>query len=168
MMSPEEKARLGVCEEAPWALRTILLVEPEESVRASLRDGLTAAGYEVVLLPTGEAALGAAAEHRGQMLILDKHCGEPHWVEVLTLLQVAAWSRENLPVGVLVDPGNQRDLLLAWQAGAVLCLTRPPSTEEVVRYVKRIEKAWAEGWRGEAEEAQRPGNDRRGPSPGRS
>jgi len=150
MMSPEQKARLDIREEAPWALRTVLLVEPEESVRESLREGLTAAGYEVVLLGTGEAALQAAAEHRGQMLILDKHCGEPNWVEALTLLQADAWARDNLPVAALVDR-DERDVFLAWQAGAVICLTRPPSTKEVVKYVKGIEKAWAEGWRGKGE-----------------
>jgi len=153
MMTPKQKAKLGVTEEAPWALRTILLVEPDESVRESLRRGLTAAGYDVIILPTGEAALAAAAERKGQLLILDKHCGEPNWVEVVTLLQADAWSRDNLPVGVLVDPDNQQDRILAWQAGAVLCLTRPPSTEEVVRFVKRIAQAWSEGWRGEAEKA---------------
>ena len=153
MMDPGQKARLGVTEEAPWALRTILLVEPDEPVRTSLYEGLTAAGYEVVLLPTGEAALAAAAERRAQMLILDKHCGEPNWVEVLTLLQADAWTRENLPVGVLVD-GGERDVFLAWQAGAVLCLTRPPATEEVVKYVKGVAQQWAEGWRGRESEAQ--------------
>ena len=163
MMSPEQKARLNIREEAPWALRTILLVEPEESVRESLREGLTAAGYEVVLLPTGEAALQAAAEHRGQMLVLDKHCEEPNWVEVLTLLQADAWARENLPVGVLVD-GGERDVFLAWQAGAALCLTRPPSTEELVGYVKRIGKAWAKGWRGKGDTAADSGRRKRRPA----
>jgi len=151
MMTPEQKARLGVAEEAPWALRTILLVEPEEPVRESLRNGLTAAGYEVVVLPTGEAALAAAAEHRGQMLILDKHCGDANWVEVLTLLQADAWSRENMPICVFVDPDNQRDRILAWQAGAQLCFTRPPCTEEVVRYVKRVERVWPEEGGADAE-----------------
>lgn len=156
MMTPEQKARLGVAEEEPWVLRTILLVEPDQPLQASIRDGLTTAGYEVVALPSGQAALEAAAARRGQMLILDKHCGEPHWIEVLTLLKTDAWARENVPVAVLVDPDSDRDVFLAWGAGAVICLTRPPSTEEVVRYVKRVGKAWAEGWRGGDEAPQRP------------
>jgi len=149
MMSDEEKARLGVTEEAPWALRTILLVEPDRDVQESLRKGLEEAGYEVVVLPTGEAALAAIRDHRGQMLILDKHCGEPNWVEVLTLVQVDAWSRENVPVCALVDPDpgesdvrHRREILLAWQAGATLCLTRPPKTEELVGFVKHLEETW--------------------------
>jgi RNA polymerase sigma-70 factor (ECF subfamily) len=161
MMTPEQKARLGVTKKAPWALRAILLVEPEESVRESLRSGLTAAGYEVIVLPTGEAALAAAAERKAQMLILDKHCGEPNWVEVLTLLQADAWCRDNLPICVLIDPDNQRDRILAWQAGASLCFTRPPSTEEVVGFVKRAERLWSEARRGESEEAHTPEKNRR-------
>ena len=149
MMTEEQKARLGVSEKAPWKLRTILLVEPDEALRASLRDALTQAGYQVKELPTGEAALAAISKHEGQMLILDKHCGEPNWVEALTLVQVDAWSRENVPVCVFIDPGEQRerDVLLAWQAGAAICLTRPPRVEEVVSYVRQLEGKWAEGWR---------------------
>lgn len=142
MMSDDQKARLGVTEEAPWSLRTILLVEPDEQVRESLRAALTAAGFEVMPLPTGEAALTAIAERRGQLLLLDKHCGEPNWIEVLTLVQAEAWSRENVPVGVFVDPDNQRDVVLAWQAGASICLTRPFRTEEAVKFVEHVARRW--------------------------
>ena len=142
MMSDQARDRLGITEEAPWALRTILLVEPDDHVRESLQAALAAAGYEVVVLATGEAALQAAAAHRGQLVILDKRCGKPHWVEVLTLLQADQWCRENVPVAVVVDPGTKRDLTLAWQAGAVLCFTRPPQPDEVVSFVRRLERLW--------------------------
>jgi len=142
MMSENQKDRLGIAEGAPWKLRTILLVEPEAAIREPLRKALTAAGYDVETLPTGEAALAAISEGRDQLLILDKHCGEPNWVEVLTLVQVDAWSRENVPVGVLVDPDSQRDRLLAWQAGATFCLTRPPQPREVVDLVARVARLW--------------------------
>jgi len=143
MMSEEQRARLGVAGGDKWELRTVLLVEPEEPIRASLLQALRAAGYHVEMLPTGEAALEAIREHRGQMLILDKHCGEPHWTEVLLLLAVDSWARENVPVGVLVDrESHDRDLLLAWQGGAQFCLTRPPAAEEVTHYAKQVADLW--------------------------
>jgi len=141
-MTPEEKATLAVDEEPGWALRTVLLVEPDDAIREGLRGKLSAAGYAVVVLPTGEAALEAAKQHRGDMLILDKHCGDPNWVEVLTLLQADEWSRENLPIAVLVDAENSRDLTLAWQAGAFVCLTRPPDADRLVSYVRRLATIW--------------------------
>lgn len=144
MMSDDEKARLGGAEAPPWRLRTILLVEPDGALREPLRQALTDAGYQVVVLPTGEAALVAARERRGDLLLLDKHCGEPHWIEVLTLLQAEAWSRENLPVGVFVAPDSERDIFAAWQAGAQLCLTRPFRVEEVVGLVEKIAQLWPE------------------------
>jgi RNA polymerase sigma-70 factor (ECF subfamily) len=143
MMTEEQKARLGAAEPAQWALRTILVVEPDEGIRGALLQSLRQRGYEVQMLPTGEAALEAIAQRRGQMLILDKDCVEPHWTEVLLIIQVDAWARENVPVGVLVDD-CQRDRLLAWQGGAVLCLTRPPQAAEVARYVDRIAKMWTD------------------------
>ncbi len=141
-MTDQDKARLGVGE-APWALRKILLVEPDAAMREPVRAALVAAGYEVIVLPTGEAALEAAAKHRGDMLVLDKHCSEPNWVEVLTLLQADEWSRENLPIGVLIDADNSRDMTLAWQAGAFLCLMRPPDPAELIRFVQGIGQMWS-------------------------
>jgi DNA-binding response OmpR family regulator len=57
-------------------------------------------------------------------------------------LQADEWSRENLPVCVLIDADNSRDITLAWQAGAFLCLTRPPDPGELVRFVERIGQLW--------------------------
>jgi len=142
MMTEKQKVRLGVAKAARWKLRTILLVEPDAKVRASLRKGLTGAGFKVLTLRTGEAALTAIAERRGQMLLLDKQCGEPNWIEVLTLVQADAWSRENVPVGVFIDPGMKRDVILAWQAGAELCFTKPLAAAEVVDFVRRAAEVW--------------------------
>jgi len=143
MMTKDQRERLGAAEPAQWALRTVLLVAPEEGMRSPLLQALRQAGYEVVMLPTGEAALEAVAQRRGQMLILDKYCVEPHWTEVLLMIQVDAWARENVPVGALVDD-SQRDRILAWQGGAMVCLTRPPQAAEVVRFVDRIARLWPE------------------------
>jgi len=118
MMPADQRARLGVEDEESMALRE--------------------AGYKVIVLPTGEAALDAVEQRKAQLLILDKHCVEPNWVEVLTLIMVDAWSREHVKRGVFVDPGNQRDVLLAWQAGADFCLARPPEAAEVVEMVRRV------------------------------
>jgi DNA-binding response OmpR family regulator len=144
MMTEDQKAHMGLAEEEDWTLRTILLVEPDDSLRGALLPALRAAGYQVVMFPTGEAALQAIAERQGQLLILDKHCGEPHWTEVLMLVQVDAWSRENVPVGVFVDAGNRRDLLLAWQGGAAFCLTRPFDSADVVDLTNRLQRLWPE------------------------
>jgi RNA polymerase sigma-70 factor (ECF subfamily) len=141
MMSEREKERAGAAEEGEWRLRTVLLVEPEEELRGALLEGLRGAGYDVVMLPTGEAALEAIDRGEGQFLLLDKHCGEPHWTEALALVQLAANSGKNVPVGVFVDPENKRDVLLAWQCGADFCLTRPPEVAEVVDMVRRVAEA---------------------------
>ncbi len=149
MMSEGEKERLGVADDSDWKLRTILLVEPEDELRGALLAGLREAGYEVKMLPTGEAALEAIDRREGQFLILDKHCVEPHWTEMLALVQLGAWSGKKVPVGVLVDPDSKRDVFLAWQCGVQFCLTRPPDIGEVVEMVKRIEQLWLEDRRSE-------------------
>jgi RNA polymerase sigma-70 factor (ECF subfamily) len=150
MMSDTEKQRLGAAEEAPWEPRTILLVEPEEALRETLRAGLTAAGYEVVVLPTGEAAIESARAGRGDLLILDKHCVTPHWLEVMALVQVDPWPPRRLPIIAIIDPiagdpRHERDVLLAWQAGAAVCLTRPPEVDRLLGYIESLRAAGPEG-----------------------
>jgi DNA-binding response OmpR family regulator len=140
-MSEQGKERVGAAEAGEWRLQTVLLVEPEEELRGALLEGLRGAGYDVVMLPTGEAALEAIERGKGQFLLLDKHCGEPHWTEALALVQLAAHSGKNVPVGVFVDPENKRDVLLAWQCGVDFCLTRPPDVAEVVEMVRRVAEA---------------------------
>jgi len=149
MMSEGERERLGVADDSEWKLRTILLVEPEEELRGALLAGLKEANYEVIMLPTGEAALEAIDRGEGQFLILDKQCVEPHWTEMLALVQLGAWSGKKVPVGVLVDPDSKRDVFLAWQCGAEFCLTRPPDIAEVVEMVRRVEQLWLEERRSE-------------------
>jgi RNA polymerase sigma-70 factor (ECF subfamily) len=141
MMSDHERASLGASDAEPWTLKTVLLVEPEEELRGALLAALKAAGYDVLMLPTGEAALEAIERGEGQFLLLDKHCVEPHWTEALALVQLAAHSGKNVPVGVFVDPESKRDVFLAWQCAADFCLTRPPQAAEVVEMVKRVAEA---------------------------
>lgn len=131
--------------EETWKLRTVLLVEPDAGVQTSLREGLTAAGYEVLVLSTGEAAIAAVRDRRGQCLILDKHCLEPHWLEVMALVQTHPWGLKNVPICVVVDPDNERDVFAAWHAGAAVCLTRPPEADRVVGYVRHLRETWGKG-----------------------
>ena len=126
-----------------WRLRTILLVEPDEQVREPLAEGLRGAGYEVVVLPNGEAAIEAVREKRGQLLILDKDCLEPHWLEVMGLVRTDPYGLANVPICTLVDcPATERELRLAWHAGAEVCLSRPPSLDRLLGYVRHLEESW--------------------------
>jgi len=142
----KEMAAMGEARARAWRLRTILLVEPDEAMCAPLAEGLCAAGYEVVVLPTGEAAIAAVREGRGQMLILDTRCGEPHWLEVMGLVRTDPYGVVNVPICTLVDqPATERELRLAWHAGAEVCLSRPPSIERLLSYLQRLQETWGEG-----------------------
>jgi RNA polymerase sigma-70 factor (ECF subfamily) len=143
MMTDEQRERLGLRGESAPA-RAVLLVEPDEAVRERVRRALEKAGYQVTVAPDGEAALEAVQARSARLLILDKRCGTPHWTEVLLLLQVDVWAKENVQYGVLIDKGNQRDILLAWQGGAAFCLTHPFDASEVVDLVNRLSEACPE------------------------
>lgn len=51
--------------------KRILVVEDQEDNRAILRDLLAHAGYEMVEVGDGEAALAAAIQHRPDLILMD-------------------------------------------------------------------------------------------------
>jgi two-component system, cell cycle response regulator DivK len=51
--------------------KRILVVEDQEDNRAILRDLLAHAGYEMVEVGDGEAALAAARQHRPDLILMD-------------------------------------------------------------------------------------------------
>ena len=62
-----EKHTAPVAHAALGGTETVLLVEDEESVRQLVRETLAAKGYRVVEAENGEAAMGAAARHEGEI-----------------------------------------------------------------------------------------------------
>jgi two-component system, cell cycle response regulator DivK len=51
--------------------RRILVVEDTEDNRRIMRDLLTSAGFELIEVEDGEAAVRAAAEHRPDLILMD-------------------------------------------------------------------------------------------------
>lgn len=137
-----KELRAMTASEEAWELHTILLVEPDSELQASLREALTTAGYKVLVLPTGEDAITAVRARRGQCLILDKHCVTPHWLEVMALVQTDPWGLKHVPIFALIDPDSERDVFAAWHSGAAVCLTRPPSPQRVLGYVRHLQETW--------------------------
>ncbi len=126
-----------------WSLRTVLLAEPEDALREAISRELRGAGYEVVALPTGAAAIQAVQAQRGQLLILDTRVADPHWLEVAGLVRTDAYGLTNVPVCVLIGPEQaDRELRLAWHTGAEVCLSRPPDIACLLAYISRLRDTW--------------------------
>jgi two-component system, OmpR family, KDP operon response regulator KdpE len=126
----------------------VLLVEDERHMRRFLRVALEAAGYRLVEAETGKDGLVQAATRNPDVVLLDLGLPDLDGLEVLHRLRT--WSQ--VPVIVLSAREQERDKVLALDAGADDYLTKPFGVEELLA---RMRVATRHGGRnrGENEEA---------------
>ena len=88
---------------------TVLIVDDEPKIRALLRDALVTDGVHVVEAATGAEGIGAALEHRPQLIVLD--LGLPDMDGVALCRTVREWS--TAPILVLSARHSEEEKTLA-------------------------------------------------------
>lgn len=110
----------------------ILVVDDEPQIRRALRAGLTAQGYQVDLVETGEEALDQAAAQTPALVVLDLTLPGISGLEVCQRLR--EWS--DVPILVLSARGQERDKVDALDRGADDYLTKPFGMDELLARVR--------------------------------
>ncbi len=115
----------------------ILIIDDEESVRATLRKILDAAGHDVVEAEDGEAGLERYRENPADVVILDIIMPQMEGIEmILTLKQEYPEAKI-----IAISGGGQIDkrTLLTWAAkiGAQDVLDKPFKSKEIIDAVRR-------------------------------
>ncbi len=106
---------------------TILVVEDEVAIRRFLRAALINQGYRLFEADTGADALEAAATRQPDVVILDLGLPDMDGLEVIR--RVREWTA--VPIIVLSARGQERDKVIALDAGADDYLTKPFDPEEL-------------------------------------
>jgi two-component system, response regulator PdtaR len=111
---------------------TILVVDDDRLVLATLTHGLTQAGYEVIDADNGDDAILLAREHRPDLALLDIR------MEGLTGFDVAAYLRKSLQMPFMFLSAFSDDATVAQvQAlGAVAYLVKPLDIRQIVPAVE--------------------------------
>jgi len=99
----------------------VLVVEDDSQIRRFLRAGLSAQGYELDEVETGQRALAEAAIAPPELVILDLGLPDMDGVEVVRRLR--EWSA--VPILVLSARAREPDKVAALDAGADDYLTKP-------------------------------------------
>lgn len=120
--------------------RKVQLAEDEPHIVESLTFLLERAGFEVVAVPDGQAALAAALAAPPDVLILDVMLPVLDGFEILRRLRADARGRD-VPVIMLTARGQRADRAAALGTGADLFITKPFSNAEVVAAVRRLADA---------------------------
>lgn len=110
----------------------ILVVDDDVSLLRTLRLNLRARGYDVDAVGTGQAALDSAARTAPDLAIVDLGLPDLDGLDVITALR--SWSQ--VPILVLSARGEQRDKVIALDAGSDDHISKPFSMEELLARVR--------------------------------
>jgi two-component system KDP operon response regulator KdpE len=115
---------------------SVLVVDDEPQILRGLRTNLRARGYEVFTAPDGETALATAAKERPDLAIID--LGLPGIDGVEVIRGIRAWSE--MPLLVLSARDQERDKVLALDAGADDYVTKPFGMDELLARLRAAER----------------------------
>lgn len=111
----------------------ILVVDDDDEIRASLRRGLTAAGFIVVPVADGAAALGMIRESPPNLMVLDIMLPGLDGLDVVRRLRQGD---DELPVILLTARDAVPDRVAGLDAGADDYLVKPFALSELVARIK--------------------------------
>ncbi len=112
----------------------ILLVEDDHSIAVSLVDGLCAAGYEVVRVAEGAAAIEFEALEKPDVVLLDLGLPDMDGRDVCRVLR----SRSSVPIIMLTARSDEFDRVLGLELGADDYVTKPFSFRELVARIRAL------------------------------
>jgi DNA-binding response OmpR family regulator len=120
----------------------ILLIEDDEGVALSLRDGLQREGYAVTWKDTGEAGIAYALEHAVQLVILDVRLPDASGFDICRKLRQLGLHQ---PIIMLTVQNEELDKVLGLEMGADDYMTKPFSYRELLSRVKaQFRRAYGE------------------------
>ncbi|HZT95885.1 MAG TPA: response regulator transcription factor [Chloroflexota bacterium] len=112
----------------------ILIVDDDPAIRRALQRNLTARGYEVSSMESGEDALREAAERTPELVVLDLMLPGMSGIEVCRELR----AESPVPILVLSARGEERAKVRALDLGADDYLTKPFGMDELLARVRAL------------------------------
>ena len=115
-------------------MKTILVVEDEMKIARVVRDYLERAGFDVIVVGDGEAALASARANRPDLVVLD--LGLPG----MDGMDVARSLRRNheTPIVMVTARGDETDRIVGLELGADDYVVKPFSPKELVARVRAV------------------------------
>ncbi|WP_328886190.1 response regulator transcription factor [Streptomyces sp. NBC_00316] len=118
----------------------VLLIEDDPSVREGVELGLRRRGHELRAVETGEAGLGALAEFRPDLVLLDLMLPGMNGVQVCRRIRESS----QLPIIMLTARGDDFDVVVGLEAGADDYIVKPARTEVIEARIRAVLRRLAE------------------------
>lgn len=123
---------------------TILVIDDDPDVLATLRAMLEAAGFEVRVAGSGRQAMADIGFHRPSLIITDIYMPGGDGFELITALR-----RDHPDVSVIAISGgaihHHDHMEIARQLGAVATLEKPFRKEDLIETINRVIGEYARG-----------------------
>jgi DNA-binding response OmpR family regulator len=119
---------------APAAAKTVLVVEDDPTLAATLSYNLRKQGFRVVSAGDGAAALAAARDERPDLVVLDLMLPKVDGLEVCRRLR----SQSDVPVLMLTAKTAEMDKVVGLEVGADDYVTKPFSMRELVARIRAL------------------------------
>jgi DNA-binding response OmpR family regulator len=116
------------------ATKTVLLVDDEATLVATLRYNLEREGYRVVTAADGDKALTVARQERPDLMILDLMLPVIDGLEVCRILR----RETSVPILMLTARAGEVDKVVGLELGADDYVTKPFSTRELLARVRAL------------------------------
>lgn len=127
-------------------VRTILVVDDEEPVRALLRDCFELEGYRVEEAADAKSALMRIAGEPLQLVTLDLNLGGDNGLELARQIR----ARCNVPIVMITGKGDTIDRVVGLELGADDYIAKPFHVREVLARVRAVLRRYEQGGAGEA------------------
>jgi DNA-binding response OmpR family regulator len=114
--------------------KTVLVVDDEPTLVATLKYNLERDGFQVLTAPDGEAGLGVARSRKPDLVILDLMLPVMDGLEVCRLLR----RESKLPILMLTAKADEIDKVVGLEVGADDYLTKPFGMRELMARVKAL------------------------------
>ncbi len=115
-------------------MKTVLIVDDKEMMRDSVGTTLERAGFRVVVVADGEAAITAIAQSRPDAVVTDMRMPGMTGIELLEKIRTID---DELPVILMTAFGTIETAVKAMKIGAFDYLTKPFEGDELIIAVKR-------------------------------
>jgi DNA-binding response OmpR family regulator len=113
---------------------SILLVEDDDAIQKTVRQLLSAYGYEVTSAATGAEAIDRFQHQPSDVVVLDLRLPDMDGIDVCQRLR----SRSDVPIVVLSARKGDQDKLAAFNAGADDYICKPFNPEELLARVRVV------------------------------
>ena len=120
---------------ADAAADVVLIVDPTPDAHAPLHGALEEAGYGIRIVTTGQEALDSVARLRPDIVLLDAAMVDMDALEVARRFKAEADSAA-MPIILMTGSAESDDVVGAFGAGVVDCVTKPVRTSELIARIE--------------------------------